>query len=210
MGGFGSLGAVISGFVLLLGAATDQAPAQDRRQECAARYKSAKADGTLGDVTWPKFFSRCMAELKAKAEEQVQPSAIETAPPAEQAETPATPVPPPAEQAETPATTPGAVNPLLPGAVPTAAPAAPPAPATATTTPVPPPVAGTAPAPREPVFPTAIAPAYTKSKPHVGRRKTCLDQYRANKATDSNGGLKWIEKGGGYQSLCIKRLKGES
>ncbi len=37
---------------------------------------------------------------------------------------------------------------------------------------------------------------------------TCLDQYKANKASNGNGGLKWIQKGGGYYSECNKRLKG--
>ena len=37
--------------------------------------------------------------------------------------------------------------------------------------------------------------------------QTCLDQDNANKANDRNGGLKWIEKGGGYYSECNKRLK---
>jgi hypothetical protein len=37
---------------------------------------------------------------------------------------------------------------------------------------------------------------------------TCLDQYNANKATNANGGLKWIAKGGGYYSECNKHLKG--
>jgi hypothetical protein len=37
---------------------------------------------------------------------------------------------------------------------------------------------------------------------------TCLDQYRANKANNGNGGLKWIQKGGGYYSQCNKALKG--
>ena len=36
---------------------------------------------------------------------------------------------------------------------------------------------------------------------------TCLDQYEANKAGNMNAGLKWIEKGGGYYSMCNKRLK---
>ncbi len=31
---------------------------------------------------------------------------------------------------------------------------------------------------------------------------TCLDQYNANKASGGNGGLKWIQKGGGYYSQC--------
>ena len=37
---------------------------------------------------------------------------------------------------------------------------------------------------------------------------TCADQFTANKATNANGGLKWIEKGGGYYSECVSRLKG--
>jgi hypothetical protein len=37
---------------------------------------------------------------------------------------------------------------------------------------------------------------------------TCVDQYKANKANNTNGGLKWIQKGGGYYSECNKRLKG--
>ena len=37
---------------------------------------------------------------------------------------------------------------------------------------------------------------------------TCVDQYNANKASNANGGLKWIQKGGGYYSECNKRLKG--
>ena len=39
------------------------------------------------------------------------------------------------------------------------------------------------------------------------RMHTCLDQYRSNKATNNNGGLRWIAKGGGYYSECNKRLK---
>jgi hypothetical protein len=36
---------------------------------------------------------------------------------------------------------------------------------------------------------------------------TCLDQYRLNKAGNANGGLKWVQKGGGYYSECSRRLK---
>ena len=38
--------------------------------------------------------------------------------------------------------------------------------------------------------------------------ETCLDQYKANKANNGNGGLKWIQKGGGYYSQCNAKLKG--
>ena len=40
------------------------------------------------------------------------------------------------------------------------------------------------------------------------RMHTCVDQYNANKTTNGNGGLKWIQKGGGYYSECTKKLKG--
>jgi hypothetical protein len=58
------------------------------------------------------------------------------------------------------------------------------------------------------VFPTAVDSKYTNEKPGRARRKTCLDQYKANKANNANGGLKWIQKGGGYYSQCSKKLKG--
>ena len=58
------------------------------------------------------------------------------------------------------------------------------------------------------VFPTAVDPKYTKETSGKGRMHSCLDQYNANKATNANGGLKWIQKGGGYYSECTKKLKG--
>jgi hypothetical protein len=58
------------------------------------------------------------------------------------------------------------------------------------------------------VFPSAVSPKYASESAGKGRRHTCLDQYKANKTTNSNGGLKWIMKGGGYYSECSKRLKG--
>jgi len=57
------------------------------------------------------------------------------------------------------------------------------------------------------VFPKAIDPKYAKESAGKARMHTCLDQYHANKASNSNGGLKWIQKGGGYYSLCNAALK---
>jgi hypothetical protein len=57
-------------------------------------------------------------------------------------------------------------------------------------------------------FPQAISPKYVNESPGKARMRTCLDQYRANKETNGNGGLRWIAKGGGYYSECNKRLKG--
>lgn len=58
------------------------------------------------------------------------------------------------------------------------------------------------------VFPTAVAPKYSSETAGKARMHTCVDQYNANKAANANGGLKWIQKGGGYYSECTKRLKG--
>ncbi|MGY3585742.1 pyruvate/2-oxoglutarate dehydrogenase complex dihydrolipoamide acyltransferase (E2) component [Bradyrhizobium sp. USDA 4341] len=100
-------------------------------------------------------------------------------------------------------------------ATPAAAPAAPP-PAAAAPAPAAPkeakreaaPAAAPA-APAGPaVFPNAIDPKYAKESEGKGRMHTCVDQYNANKTTGGNGGLKWIQKGGGYYSECNKRLKG--
>ena len=63
-------------------------------------------------------------------------------------------------------------------------------------------------APSTAVFPSAISSAHAGEKPDIARRKTCLDQFKANKATNANGGLKWIQKVGGYWKECDKHLKG--
>jgi hypothetical protein len=58
------------------------------------------------------------------------------------------------------------------------------------------------------VFPNAIARQYANLSPGRARLLTCRDQYMANKATNANGGLRWIERGGGYWSECNRHLKG--
>lgn len=60
------------------------------------------------------------------------------------------------------------------------------------------------------VFPTTVSSKYSTESAGKARMHTCLDQYKANQAAGgaSNGGLKWIEKGGGYYSQCNARLKG--
>src|SRR4051794_16902275 len=81
-------------------------------------------------------------------------------------------------------------------------------PATATTkpapsiakTPVPGASGGTAAKSGAPVFPSEVAAKYNTESPGKARMHTCLDQYNANKASSTNGGLNWIAKGGGYYS----------
>jgi hypothetical protein len=58
------------------------------------------------------------------------------------------------------------------------------------------------------VYPNAVDSKYAKETAGKARMHTCLDQYNANKASNGNGGMKWIQKGGGYYSECSKKLKG--
>src|SRR6476661_7840056 len=122
-------------------------------QECSAKYKAAKAAGTLGDQKWNDFRkAQCGADATAA------------------------PAAPKAAEAK-----------AKKEAAPAAAPAAPAGPA---------------------VFPSAVDPKYSKESAGKARMHTCVDQYNANKAANANGGLKWIQKGGGYYSECTKKLKG--
>jgi hypothetical protein len=57
-------------------------------------------------------------------------------------------------------------------------------------------------------YPNAVDAKYAKESPAKQRLHTCVDQYNANKASNANGGMKWIQKGGGYYSECNKKLKG--
>ena len=126
-------------------------------QECSAKYKAARAAGTLGGQKWNDFRK---AECGAEATPAAAPAAAPPAAPARQAKREAAPA---------------------------AAPALPSGPA---------------------VFPTAVDPKYVKESAGKARMHTCVDQYNANKTSNGNGGMKWIEKGGGYYSECNKRLKG--
>ena len=126
--------------------------------ECSAKYKAAKADGSLNGQKWSDFRkAQCGADATAAPSPAAAPAAAEAKP--------------------------------APAPAPMAAPAAPVS-------------AGNA------VFPSAINPKYAQETPGKGRMHTCVDQYKANKETNGNGGLKWIQKGGGYYSECNKRLKG--
>jgi hypothetical protein len=128
-------------------------------KECSAKYKAAKAAGTLNGMKWNDF-------RKAQCG-----STASAAPAGSPAAAPAPAAPAPAAKTKTKRT--------------------------------PAPVAtGNA------VFPSAVSPKYSSESPGKARMHTCLDQYHANKANNGNGGLKWIEKGGGYYSECNKRLKG--
>jgi hypothetical protein len=58
------------------------------------------------------------------------------------------------------------------------------------------------------VFPSAVDPKYAKETESRSRLHTCADQWKINKTNNATGGLRWIQKGGGYWSECNKKLKG--
>jgi hypothetical protein len=167
----------------------------DVRRICSEKYQAAKAAGTLNGEAWPQFYSKCAAETKANpptaaAAPPAAPAPVVAAPPPPAPVVAAPPPPAPAPVVAAPAVTPPPVNPLKKPAAKPVAPALEAAPSTA-------------------VFPTAIAPAFANEKPAKARIKTCGEQFKANKATNANGDLKWNPKGGGgYWPECNKRLKG--
>lgn len=168
--------------LLLAAPAFAQNASQDVMKDCGAKWQAAKAANTAGNQTWPQFLTKCRAEAAQK------PAASPAA---------ATPA------AATPAATPAGAKPAAPAAA-QAAPAAKPIA-------VPQKPAAAAATPAKAVFPAKIDPKYASEKPGQQRQKTCVDQYNINKGKDNgagNAGLKWIEKGGGYWSLCNKHLGG--
>ncbi len=69
------------------------------------------------------------------------------------------------------------------------------------------PAAPTTAAPRGVSFPRAVAAKYSTEAAGKARMHTCVDSYNDNKAKGTLAGLKWIQKGGGFYSLCNARLK---
>jgi hypothetical protein len=59
------------------------------------------------------------------------------------------------------------------------------------------------------VFPTVVDPKFASEKPHLARMHTCSEQWKADKAANTTGGMHWNPKGGaGFYPECNKRLKG--
>jgi hypothetical protein len=105
----------------------------------------------------------------------------------------------------------GAAAAATPAAAPAAAPPAPAAPKATEAKPAAKPAEpAAAPAPvGNAVFPTAVDPKFANEKPGLAREHTCSEQWKANKAANTTGGMKWNQKGGGgYYSECNKKLKG--
>ena len=60
------------------------------------------------------------------------------------------------------------------------------------------------------LFPEAVSPNHSSEEAGKARMFTCRDQYLANMATNSNGGLLWVQDNGGYYTECDGRLTASS
>lgn len=184
--GFAALCAAALAAAALAALPADARSTSIQAKRCHEEWKAMKANDATGDKKYADFRKECLARQAA-----AQPT-TGAAPGTTTAAAPAAPAPAPAPAPAAPAA------PAPPASQPPAA--THPSPGAHG--------AADAPASAEPVFPTAIAPQYANEKPGVARRKTCLAQFRANKASGANGGLPWLKTGGGFYTECNKRLGG--
>lgn len=190
-------------------------------KECSTKYQAAKDAGTLGDAKWNDFRKTQCGDAAAAAS-TAAPAAAPAAP-AKKAVAPAKSAAAPAAddsaksltmkqcstkyQAAKDAGTDGGTkwndfrkSECGPGADPVAL----------TTDGNSEPSAPTVAAPSGVKFPTAVSSKFSSESAGKARMHTCLEQYHAAKDANALGGLKWVQKGGGYYSLCNARLKGNS
>jgi hypothetical protein len=158
-------------------------------QECSASYKTAKAAGTLGGMTWNEFRKAgCVAKTaaaKKPATKKEAAAAAETTTTVTQRECSTR------YQAAKSAGTLGGMtwNEFRSAGCPTTIARK----------------SGSMLPTMGSIFPTSIAKKYAGQKAGKARMLTCRDQYRANKAAGITA-PKWTEEGGGYYSECNKRL----
>jgi hypothetical protein len=177
--GFSAAPAVAQNIEQARAQATTSGASQSKMKVCADEWNAKKAANETGSQKYRDFVKECLSRTA-------------TAPEA----APAAPAPAAPAAGTPPASQPPAAKPSTAG------------PRTATPAPAPAAPAPTAAAPGAAVFPTAVSPKYASESAGKARMHTCLDQYNANKANNGNGGLNWIQAGGGYYSECNKRLKG--
>ncbi|WP_273795008.1 antifreeze protein [Brucella intermedia] len=180
-------------------------------KECSAKYKAAKGAGTLGSMKWNDFRKSQCGGTAAAA-----PTNSTTATPATNASAPATDDGAKAltrkqcsakYKAAKDAGTDNGIkwndfrkSECGPGADPVAL----------STDGNSEPAAPTIAAPMGVQFPSAVSAKFSNESAGKARMHTCLEQYHALKDANALGGLKWVQKGGGYYSLCNARLKGNS
>jgi len=179
-------------------------------KECSAKYQAAKAAGTLNGMKWNDFRkTECAAGASAAADTTKPATTKAAAAPAEGKGLTMAECSTKYQAAKTANTLKGQKwNDFRKAECGAAASDddSVPAPSEANYTKEP--AKPTTAAPKGVTFPSAISPKYASETPGKGRMHTCLDQYYALKDANALGGLKWIQKGGGFYSLCNAKLKG--
>ena len=174
---------------------------------CGDQWRAIKETDAARRTTWPQYLARCRAEAaQTRTHADVAPAKP--------------PVPVPAPGGGVPSAQPqlfaqgAAQNPAQGAAQPSAQGSQkPPAQAVKQATAAAAPEAGggsSAPSGEktpELVFPSQVSARFASERPQQARQKTCSEQFQANKAVNANGGLRWVEKGGGYWSKCNAHLK---
>jgi len=175
------------------------------QHECSARYNAAKANGTLGDMTWNEFRSAgCVAKTaaaKGAAQKNEAAHAPATAPEKRAAKSATAPSKTPAKVSEQEcssryqaAKAAGTLNGMTWNAFRSAG-----CPTVTAQR------AGGMQTTAAGAFPDVVSKKYSHLPAGQARMLTCRDQYQANK----EAGIaepKWSEEGGGYYSECNKRL----
>jgi len=179
-------------------------------KECSAKYQAAKAAGTLNGMKWNDFRkTECAAGASAAADTTKPATTKAAAAPAEGKGLTMAECSTKYQAAKTANTLKGQKwNDFRKAECGAAASDddSVPAPSEANYTKEP--AQPTTAAPKGVTFPSAISPKYASETPGKGRMHTCLDQYYVLKDANALGGLKWIQKGGGFYSLCNAKLKG--
>ncbi|QND57192.1 hypothetical protein [Mesorhizobium huakuii] len=180
-------------------------------KECSAKYQAAKAAGTLNGMKWNDFRkAECAAGASAAAADTTKPATTKAAaaPAAGKGLTMAE-CSAKYQAAKTANTLKGQKwNDFRKAECGAAASDDDSAPAPSEANYTKEPAKPTTVAPKGVTFPSAISPKYASETPGKGRMHTCLDQYYVLKDANALGGLKWIQKGGGFYSLCNAKLKG--
>jgi hypothetical protein len=147
-------------------------------KECSTKYKAAQAAGTLNGQKWNDFRA-AQCGADAAAAPAAAPAAT-TAAASTKANTMAAKPMAATADAEPDAAKPPAKEPAKP----------------------------TMAAPAGLVLPTVVSTKYASETAAKARFHTCLDAYHDAKAKNALAGVNWIQKGGGYYSLCNTKLKG--
>jgi hypothetical protein len=160
-------------------------------QECSARYKAAKKEGTLGGMSWNEFRSAgCIAKVAAAPAAPAPTQAKAKTEPTEKIKVSEQQCSSRYQAAKTAGTLGGMTwNEFRSAGCPATM-----AKRSGSMTPT----AGT-------IFPGGVDRKYASDSAGRARLMTCRDQYRANKAAGITQ-PRWTEQGGGYYSECNKRL----